>query len=286
MIIVLLLIIIFSTLVWIEYDIDKTRSKYQQDFTLSGEGILVLNYHRIRYSSPLVKVLDKSTMFYTKDAELLLYSVYKDEFKEQIMYLIKNGFHFITPDELKKYINNELSFPQKSALITFDDVDISVYENAFPFLLENQIPFTLFIITGEVGNPDFKGLQLATWDQIIEMKESGLATIGTHTHKMHYLDKKLNPPFLNNSNMADFKQDTQLTIGTVEEKLGIVPLYYAYPYGFGMPETDDIVLKAGYELIFTLKPGVVERGASSFFIKRVLITKDTWKNIVKWVESY
>ncbi len=261
------------------------NNQYEEDLILTGDGYLVLSYHRIRDSSPLIKMFDKWVIFFTKDSELMLYSIYENEFIEQITYFLDKGYQFITPDELKKYLYNEIDIPKKSVLLTFDDVDISVYENAFPFLLEKQIPFTLFIITGEVGNSKFKGLNLASWNQIIEMNRSGLVTIGVHTHQMHKLDKENNPPFIYETNIVDFILDTQLTIKTVEEKLGISSTYYAYPYGFGMPKTDEVLLDLGYELIFTLKPGLVKQGDASFFIKRVLVSKFSWDNVVEWVEE-
>jgi len=283
--IVALVLFFFSISVLLEYISPQNTNFYKQELSLSGEGPLILNYHRVRSSNIFVKTLDKLTNVYTKDAELLLYTVYEDEFKEQLRYLIEKGYYFLTVDEINKYVHNEISVPEKSVLITFDDVDVSVYENAFPFLLEEKIPFTLFIITGEVGNPDFKGLEMASWDQVKEMYDSGLATVGVHTHQMHKLDKRSNPPFFYPNKVDDFTEDTRLTISTVEQKLGITPIYYAYPYGFGTPETDEVILDLGYKLIFTLSPGIIEQGDPSFFMKRVLVSKSSWPKVVEWVEK-
>ena len=52
-------------------------------------------------------------------------------------------------------------FPEKCIWISFDDVDEAVYQNTFPILKENNIPFTLFVITGQVGK-DFGNLKLAS----------------------------------------------------------------------------------------------------------------------------
>ncbi|MGD9678363.1 MAG: polysaccharide deacetylase family protein [Vulcanibacillus sp.] len=276
-------ILIFSILLTAD-NISKHKAIYQQDFILTGEGCLILNYHRIRTSGPLIKLIDRWIIFFTKDPELMLYSIYEDEFKKQIAYLIDRGYHFITPDELKGYLYNSIDIPKKSVLITFDDVDVSVYDNAFQFLLEKQIPFTLFIITGDVGNLDFKGLELTSWNQIREMKNSGLATIGIHTHQMHELDKQNNPPFFYDENLEDFIKDTKLAIESIEVNLGVNSIYYAYAYGFGTPKTDEILLDLGCELIFTLRPGIVERGDPSYFIKRVLVSKYSWSNVVEWVK--
>jgi poly-beta-1,6-N-acetyl-D-glucosamine N-deacetylase len=257
-----------------------------EHFILSKDnGCLVLNYHRVRPSNKVIKTLDKIYTSYKRNNEIQLYSVYVDEFEEQILFLKNRGFEFITPSQLNQFISEEVSFPQKCALITFDDVDISVYEKAFPILLEHQIPFSLFIVTGDVGNPDFKGLKMASWEQIKEMHQSGLATIGGHTHKMHFLEKNQNAPFLNPKNISSFVLDTILLKETFKEKLGFTPIYYAYPYGYGMPETDEYLVSAGFKLIFTLKPGIVQSGDSPYYIKRILITRYNWPTVESWAEG-
>lgn len=283
LILIIIILLLYSLILTVN-NVIGLKNLYKEDLALTGEGVLILNYHRIRNSNSIIKILDKCTIFFSKDSELMLYSVYEDEFKEQITYLIDEGYKFITPDELKKYLNDEESIPEKSVLLTFDDVDISIYENAFPFLVEKQVPFTIFIITGQVGNEDFKGLKLATWNQIKEMYNSGLATIGGHTHNMHRLDKENNPPFLYNTNVKDFKKDTILSIKKIEEELGFTPINYAYPYGFGIDETDEVLLDLGYELIYTLRPGIVKQDDQLFFIKRVLTSRYSWCDIVDWVE--
>ncbi|MFC6603534.1 polysaccharide deacetylase family protein [Ectobacillus funiculus] len=167
-------------------------SNSKDDFSLSDDGCLVLNYHRIRSPDWFTKTLEKLT----HNTELTTYSVYTNEFKKQILYLKEKGIPFITPADLETYVSGEKPMPKKCALITFDDIDVSVYEHAYPFLKEENIPFTVFIITGQVGNPDFDGLKMVTWKQLEEMNRSGLATIGTHTHKLHYIEPNEKAPFL------------------------------------------------------------------------------------------
>ena len=258
---------------------------YQERVDLTGEGCLVLNYHRVRNPNTLVKMFDKITSIYQKDAELIYYSVYQDEFQEQLSYLLDEEFQFITANDLENMLFEKQPIPEKCAMVTFDDVDISVYKNAYPFLVEHKIPFALFIITGNVGESDFNGLKLASWEQIFEMTKSGLATVGVHTHHMHYLEKRKNPPFLSKTNLKTFKRDTELSIKTMKEKFNQPSTHFAYPYGFGIAETDEILKDLGYKMIYTLEPGIVQKNDSSYKIKRVLITRGNWKDIRKWVEK-
>ncbi|EYE89716.1 hypothetical protein Q428_01020 [Fervidicella metallireducens AeB] len=260
----------------------KTVNHYN-DIELNGSGCLILCYHRVLPKDYSTKLFYKIVTKYTDDNELNIYSVLGEDFENQIKFLKDNGANFLTPDELKFYISNKITIPEKSVIITFDDVDESVYKNAFPILQKNKIPFTLFIITGRVGDKNFKGLRLCDWDMIKEMYQSNLVTVGTHTHNMHYLDKKNNPPFIKTENVNLFVEDTIRSQETINNYLGFSPKYFSYPYGFGIPETDEKILKVGFELIFTLNPGIVKSDDPSFCIKRVLVNKYTWSDIEKWV---
>ena len=56
----------------------------------------------------------------------------------------------------------------------------------------------------QVGNV-FCNMKMCTWDQLNEMKNSGLASFGSHTFDMHYVDDKA--IFLKNNQVNDFKED-------------------------------------------------------------------------------
>jgi len=117
--------------------------------------------------------------------------VLSSDFENQMKYLKEKDVHFITPSELENYVKNKISLPSKSVLVTFDDVDISVYNNAFSILEKEKIPFTLFLITGHIGDKNFKGLKLSNICEIHEIVNSGLSAVGSHPHAFHYIIKAL-----------------------------------------------------------------------------------------------
>ena len=248
---------------------------------LSGNGCIILNYHRIRPGNAIIKYLAKIS----GNPELTTYSVFKDDFMKQITFLQKHQFQFITPKELYDYINQQKKMPSKCAMITFDDIDQSVYRYAYPFLKQQQIPFTIFIITGEVGNPNFNGLTMINWDQILEMTRSNLVTVGTHTHRLHYIEKDEKPPFLKSENLSRFISDSKQAKQVFYDHFGYEPKYFAYPYGFGTPQTDNILLSEQYDLLFTLSSGIVNEHSCPFFIQRVLVDDVSWKAIRNWVNT-
>src|SRR5262249_2142338 len=202
---------------------------------VSGDGCLVLAYHRVKPRPPLL--LD---MMAGQDE----FTVYTDDFGKQMRTLKGSGATFIRPEELENIVRRRTQPPQKCTLITLDDADISQYEYAFPILKNEQIPFLLFVISGQVGAQDFNGMQMATWSQIREMTASKLATVGSHTHNMHQLSTSRQPVFMNPT-APDFPEDLKMSIATIGRELNLTVQYFAYPYGFGTPRTDEIALRSG-----------------------------------------
>ncbi len=80
-------------------------------------------------------------------------------FKDQINIIKDLNYKFYNPENLEKNFNKEKN--EKKILITIDDGFSSFYENAWPYLKENKIPFILFVSTEAVGKSGYM-----TWDQI------------------------------------------------------------------------------------------------------------------------
>lgn len=182
-------------------------------------------------------------------------------------------------DELNENMKNQ-NFNEKNVVITFDDIDRSVYENAYPILKENKIPFTSFIVTDHVGDT-IDEREYASWDEIEKMNESGLQTVGVHTHKMHF-KKNGEHIFLNENNIDEFEKDLELSQNEFEKQLGYKPIYFPYPYGYGNPKKDEVLLNHGIEMIFSLNEGIVTKETKNFYMPRILITKDNEKYVANW----
>ena len=160
-------------------------------------GILSLIYHRFgesRYPSTNIQM---------------------NVFKNQINIIKDLNYKFYNPKNLEKNFNKEKS--EKKILITIDDGFSSFYENAWPYLKENKIPFILFISTEAVGKNGYMN-----WDQIKEVEKEPTAFIGNHSHSHDYLVNFESSHFLN-----DIKTANKIFI----EKLGYNPIFFSYPFG-------------------------------------------------------
>ncbi len=112
-------------------------------------------------------------------------SLTPDLFERHMEYLRYMGFHPITPELLRKFMEGKEDVPDNAVLITFDDGYENFYKNAYPILKKFHIPAINFIIVSKIGkNGAFPHLK---WDEMKEMLKSGLIYFGSHSYDSHYL---------------------------------------------------------------------------------------------------
>lgn len=121
-------------------------------------------------------------------------------------------------------------------VLTFDDGFADMFANAFPVLEERQLPFTLYVTTNpiETGSPlsDRPNSAPLSWDQVRRMAESGLMTLGAHTHR--HAD-------LRHCELDEIKRDLALSDDLIERRTGVIPRHFAYPFGYWSSAADAVV---------------------------------------------
>jgi len=246
---------------------------------LEGNGCVGLTYHRIRNQNPLYSMIG----FLTHSEELMKYSVYAEQFEEQMKTLKEQGATFLTPNELRE-AKRTGDIPIKCVWISFDDIDTSVYNNAFPILKKYEIPFTIFIIAGQVGK-DFSNLEMASWEQLQEMVKSGLVTVGSHTYDMHAFSGE-QPVFFLEDRFIDFKKDLLLSKKTLEENLAVEVNDFAYPFGNGQEKLAEAIKQSGYESASILAPRAITSDNDNYWLNRILVNQPVFEeHILPWVKK-
>lgn len=121
-----------------------------------------------------------------------------------------------------------------AVVLTFDDGFHDVHAHAWPHLRERRLPFTVYLASAYVSEPMVWEGSTATglpgrgmsWAQLAEMVESGLCTIGNHTHR-HVGPGSLTVDELDECTDA------------VERNLGVTPRHFTYPWGIPVPAIED-----------------------------------------------
>jgi len=179
-----------------------------------------------------------------------------DIFKKNIDFILDANLTFYHP---KDFIN-EFNVPkkEKKILLTVDDAFQSFYNNAWPYLKENRIPFVLFVSTEPVGKNGYMN-----WDQIKEVERSGFGVIGHHSHSHDYLIDKSEEVFLN-----DLKVSNQI----FKEELGYVPTLFSYPFGEYSGFMRDFISK-NFKIAFGQHSGIIDVNKNKFELPRFPINE-------------
>jgi len=213
---------------------NEKNSKYFSN----DSGILTLMYHRFNennYPSTNIRM-----------------GVFKDQIK-----IIKDlNYNFYDPN----FLINDFNKPknEKKILITIDDGFKSFYNEAWPFLKENRIPFILFISTEPVGKKGYMN-----WSEIMEIEKSDFAVIGHHSHTHEYLIDMNNSEFVN---------DIEISSNIFKKKLGYIPQIFSYPFGEYSKYMRDYISK-NFKIAFGQHSGVVDLNKNKFELPRFPINE-------------
>ncbi len=219
----------------------------------------VLMYHHIRPMEP---------RFSTKDR---LFSVTPAHFEKQMIELMRNGYHPITPDQLETALaKGQQTLPSKPVLITFDDGLRDQYTYAFPILKKYNLKATFFIISEADRYPFYM-----TDDMIKEIDKSGLVTIASHTKHHVFLARY----------RADVrKEELEGSKRELEQLVGHSVATFAYPYGSWSPGIEQEVKNAGYHLGFWVVAGSLHTDSSRYLLRRITVVDGT--NMATLLKKY
>ena len=181
---------------------------------------------------------------------LTYHSVYNHEienFRRQ-MEIVKKTGHAISPDGSCRAddIHHHIA-------VTFDDGYLNVIENAVPILEELDIPATIFVTTGKLGQkPDWiigrdnkdRYEKIATADELLELDRKRF-TLGSHTVNHGNLGEMDETAI--RRELAGSKRDLEALLGTDVSLL-------AFPFGAYNQTVLSVAREEGYKNVFSNIP--------------------------------
>jgi len=195
-------------------------------------SVPVLLYHHIR---PQAEAALKKQSFLNVDPGF---------FDLQMKYLTEHGYNTIFADALINSLKTHSPLPEKSILVTVDDGYRDFFTNAFPIIQKYGIKVNLMIATGLIGGED--GM---SWDQINQIKQSGLAYFVNHTWS-HYA--------VSNGSADKIQYEIQTGKKQLEENTGQSVNIFAYPYGSFNNNAISILQSNGFSGAFSTIPGFLQ----------------------------
>jgi len=210
----------------------------EKQYHHNEQGILSLMYHRFdenKYPSTNIKM---------------------DVFKKQIEIIKRNNFEFFDPKNFSEEFNKVKT--DKKILITIDDAFLSFYENAWPFLKENQIPFILFTSTDFIGKKGYMNI-----DQLREVEKESFAYLGNHSHMHEYMVT---------FDFNKFTNDIDRSIEIFNNLFNYSPIFFSYPFGeYSLEQKNYISSK--FEYAFGQHSGVIDLNKDPYELPRFPINE-------------
>ena len=209
--------------------------------------------------------------------------------EQHILYLKAEGYYFADLGEYIAYCKGEVSLPEKTVMLTFDDGYASFYNKAYPLLKKHRVPAMLAMVTSWMdGKRPADVRALVSWEQLQEMEASGLVTVVSHTDSLH-TQRVVTPQgsvgsiiqnrlFVQGAYETDaaytrrLRNDLRYVQQKFKDKLGHKARAIVWPYGRYSGKAVAIAKEEGFESSFLLDGGINTGAANDlYFAKRMII---------------
>jgi peptidoglycan/xylan/chitin deacetylase (PgdA/CDA1 family) len=225
------------------------------------------------------------------------YVVSEEEFESDLKLLQDNGYTTVTIKDLLKYVNKIGGLPDKPVMLTFDDGFQSDYTYALPILKKYKMKAIFSIIgqyTEENSDPNTpRHINYAhlSWDEIREMKATGLAEFQCHTYDMHDMSKRKGALKKWNESKEEYRVSVLNDLSKLSEackkNIGESPQAFTCPFGCYSDQLGEIIKEFGLPAIMHSyqKMNVLTGNPEELYIlKRFLRVHN--KNVGEWIESW
>ena len=189
------------------------------------------------------------------------YIVSPSNLRNDIVWLKKNGYTSIFVQDVIDFCEGKKPLPQKPILITFDDGHYNNYFYAYPIIKEEGFKANINIIgchsefcskNPDHDNPNYSHL---TWEEIKEMKESGVWEVGNHTYNMHKFKPRFGITKLPDESSDEYEKAIKKDVMKLEDKFknncGFRSNIFAFPFGKYSTESIEILSDCGFKAFLT-----------------------------------
>ncbi len=221
-------------------------------------GIPILLYHSIsKDASPRFKK----------------WTVHPELFAAHMEYLHSRSYKPITVTQLATIMmNNTVSLPDRTVVITFDDGFADFHSIGLPTLKRYGFAATLYITTGFVGGTSSwlsregeDNRPMVSWDQIAEISAGG---VECGTHSLNHLQ-------LDTLSSSAAREEIARPKSVLEHHLGKQVSSFSYPHGYNSQAVRRLVQQAGYSSACGVKNMMSTINDDPFALARIVVSEDT-----------
>ncbi len=205
------------------------------------------------------------------------------EFESDLKFLSENNYNTITMTELIAYVYDGKELPENPIILSFDDGYLTTYKYVFPLLKEYNTKIVLSIIgksTDDFSRVKDENINYShlTWNQILEMVESGLVEIQNHSYNLHSnCNGRYGCCQKKSECLTEYEEFLEEDLMKLQSKVQTVinesPSTFTYPFGRYNNDTENIVRKLGFKATLSVTYGinVIKKGdpESLYELKRI-----------------
>ena len=180
------------------------------------------------------------------------------DFELQLRYLINEGYHSISMQDLIMHIQQGTPLPAKPIILTFDDGYKDAFTVAFPLLKKYGFTGTFFIFTQpiEKENRDY-----LSWQEVELMSAAGME-IGCHSYS--HPDLREQPDDMLITEIVDTKKE-------IESHIHKPVLSFCYPASTYDSRVLQVVHEAGYWAAVTTQQGIEHTSDNRLLLRRIRV---------------
>lgn len=274
-----------------EYQHSNSRRTGRKGVRLGGFFALALIFLGInpvgQAAEVSYRVLSYHDVVLTRD-ELREDSVTLDHLVNQFEWLLAEDYHPISVTDILEARAGDKPLPAKAVLLTFDDGYLSFYDYVLPLLKAYRYPAVLALVGswmetpadgmvayGKGGTP--RGA-LLSWDQVLEIEQSGLVEIASHSFDLHgevlatpegnKLAAAVSLTYNNRTGTYEtqsayqerIRSDLAQAQANLKERIGHPARVMVWPYGRYTDIAVEAAVEQGFEMALSLdrEPGRIE----------------------------
>jgi peptidoglycan/xylan/chitin deacetylase (PgdA/CDA1 family) len=189
-------------------------------------------------------------------------------FAAQLEWLARNDYHVLRLSQLTGFLQGREALPKRSVVITIDDGYESVHRVALPLLRKYGFPATLFVYSDFIGAGD-----ALSWNQLAELKASGLVDIQAHSKSHRNMIERLVGE-TDERYRQSIDAEARVPREVLERRLPVQVRQFAYPYGDANEAVLETLTRLQYQLAVTVHPGGNPFFASPLVLRRTMIFGD------------
>lgn len=156
-----------------------------------------------------------------------------ENFREQMDFIVKNGYTVVSLDEIAEWAEGKRNLPPKPVCITFDGQYASHHAHVMKILQDRGLFAISYITTDWIGTTNH-----LDWHELRRLEASGVMQIENHS---------VNHPSL--STVSEDEAERQLVVSNeaIRRHLdGKISRHHAYPNGVMSPAVRDLVRRQGF----------------------------------------